>query len=197
MAGCAMLVATRAVFRKPRGTGDPSGVAGAPRPPYDPAMNPSDLRVVQAEPLNAESPLRALAERVTPLESFFVRSNFAVPQIDAARWSLNVDGLVQRPRTIDLEELTSLGETTITSVMECAGNGRRLMSPVPGGTPWELGAVSTGVFTGVPLARLLELCEVDARAVEVVFRGADSGAVDGGRVVHFERSLPLARAMDP
>ena len=148
------------------------GVAGAVPPSYDPAMNPSDLRVVQAEPLNAESPLRALAERVTPLESFFVRSNFAVPQIDAARWSLNVDGLVQRPRTIGLDELTSLGETTITSVMECAGNGRRLMSPVPAGTPWELGAVSTGAFTGVPLARLLELCERLGEAIDALRESA-------------------------
>lgn len=161
-------------------------------------MNPPsrDLRVVQAEPLNAESPLRALAEAVTPLESFFVRSNFAVPQIDAASWNLSVEGLVRRPRTIGLQELMSLGETTIASVMECAGNGRRLMSPVPEGTPWELGAVSAGTFTGVPLRRVLELCEVDPRGVEVVFRGADSGAVDGGRVVHFERSLPVARALD-
>ncbi|HSK19880.1 MAG TPA: sulfite oxidase [Longimicrobiales bacterium] len=161
-------------------------------------MNPSsiDLRVVQAEPLNAETPLRALAGAVTPLESFFVRSNFAVPQIDAAGWTLGVAGLVRRPRTIGLRELKSLGETTIASVMECAGNGRRLMSPVPEGTPWELGAVSAGTFTGVPLRRLLELCEVDPRGVEVVFRGADSGAIDGGRVVHFERSLPVARAMD-
>ena len=157
---------------------------------------PSDLRVVQADPLNAESPLRVLAEAVTPLDSFFVRSNFPVPQIDAAEWSLSIEGLVRRPRTIGLPELMSLGETTITSVMECAGNGRRLMSPVPEGTPWELGAVSAGTFTGVPLRRLLELCEVDARGVEVVFRGADSGAVDGGRVVHFERSLPIARALE-
>ena len=161
-------------------------------------MSPSSrgLRVVQAEPLNAETPLCVLAEAVTPLEAFFVRSNFAVPQIDSASWNLSVAGLVRRPRTIGLRELMSLGETTIASVMECAGNGRRLMSPVPEGTPWELGAVSAGTFTGVPLRRLLELCEVDPRGVEVVFRGADSGAVDGERVVHFERSLPIVRALD-
>jgi DMSO/TMAO reductase YedYZ molybdopterin-dependent catalytic subunit len=156
-----------------------------------------DLRIVQAEPFNAETPLRVLAEPVTPLDSFFVRSNFAVPRIDADVWRLIVAGLVRKPLSIGLRELQSLGETEVTSVMECAGNGRRLMSPVPGGTPWELGAVSAGTFTGVPLRNLLETCGVDPRAVEIVFEGADSGVIEDGRVVHFERSLPVDRALDP
>ncbi|HEX2167791.1 MAG TPA: sulfite oxidase, partial [Longimicrobiales bacterium] len=156
-----------------------------------------NLRVVETDPFNAETPLHVLAEPVTPLESFFVRSNFDVPQIDAGEWRLAVEGLVGTPVTVGLRELQALGETTVTAVMECAGNGRKLMSPVPGGTAWELGAVSTGTFRGVPLARLLEMCDVDPRAVEIVFRGADSGDVEGGRVVHFERSLTVADARDP
>jgi DMSO/TMAO reductase YedYZ molybdopterin-dependent catalytic subunit len=155
------------------------------------------LRVVQVEPFNAETPMGALAEPVTPLDSFFVRSSFAVPCIDADTWRLSVGGLVQRPVTIGLGELQALGTTDMEAVMECAGNGRRLMSPVPAGTPWELGAVSTGRFTGVPLMRLLETCGVDPRAVELVFAGADSGELPDGRVAHFERSLPVERAMDP
>lgn len=155
-----------------------------------------ELRVVQQEPFNAETPLNALTTPVTPTELFFVRSNFAVPRIDGAEWRLRVDGLVGRPLALSLAELMSLGATEVTTVLECAGNGRRLMSPVPGGTPWELGAVSAGTFEGVPLATVLSACDVDPAAVEIVFRGADSGAVDGDRVVRFERSLPLARALD-
>ena len=155
------------------------------------------LKVVQPEPLNAETPLDVLADPVTPIGSFFVRSNFAVPHIDAGSWRLRVDGLVKSPVSIGLAELQGLGREEITALMECAGNGRRLMSPIPPGTPWELGAVSTGIFTGVPLMKLLDACEVDPRAVEIVFRGADSGAVEGGRVVHFERSLPVESALDP
>jgi DMSO/TMAO reductase YedYZ molybdopterin-dependent catalytic subunit len=147
--------------------------------------------------LNAETPLHVLAEPVTPLASFFVRSNFAVPIIDADEWRLSVEGLVGEPATIGLRELQALGQSDVAAVMECAGNGRRLMSPQPEGTPWELGAVSAGVFTGVPLARVLATCAVDPAAVEIVFRGADSGALDDGRTVHFERSLPVARALDP
>jgi DMSO/TMAO reductase YedYZ molybdopterin-dependent catalytic subunit len=155
------------------------------------------LKVVQAEPFNAETPLHLLAEPVTPVDSFFVRSNFAVPRIDADEWRLSVEGLVGTPVSMSLRELMSLGEVEVTAVMECAGNGRRLMSPQPEGTPWELGAVSTGMFTGVPLARVLASCAVDARAVELVFRGADSGTLDDGRTARFERSLPVHRALDP
>lgn len=155
------------------------------------------LRVVQEQPFNAEAPLGVLAASVTPLESFFVRSNFEVPQIDADSWRLTVEGLVGTSLSIALPELKLLGEVESLSVMECAGNGRRLMSPVPDGTPWELGAVSAGVFTGVPLARVLERCDIDARAIELVFAGADSGATEDGTVTRFERSLPVARAMDP
>jgi DMSO/TMAO reductase YedYZ molybdopterin-dependent catalytic subunit len=156
-----------------------------------------ELRVVQAEPFNAETPLHLLAKAVTPVESFFVRSNFAVPRIDADAWRLSVEGLVGKPASIGLRELKSLGQSDVAAVMECAGNGRRLMSPQPEGTPWELGAVSAGVFTGVPLARVLAMCEVDPSAVEIVFRGADSGALGDGRSVQFERSLPVDRALDP
>lgn len=157
----------------------------------------NELRVVEDDPFNAETPLHVLAEPVTPIDSFFVRSNFAVPRIDTNEWRLSVAGLVGNPLSISLRELMSLGETDVTSVMECAGNGRQLMSPRPEGTPWGLGAVSAGVFTGVPLSEVLAMCVVDARAVEIVFRGADSGALDDGRHIHFERSLPIARAKDP
>ena len=168
-----------------------------PGPGPRPGRGGSGLHVVQREPLNAETPLGLLAEPVTPLDTFFVRSNFPVPHIEADHWRLRIDGLVGRPALIGLRDLRALGQAEVTAVMECAGNGRRLMSPVPAGTPWELGAVSTGRFTGVSLADVLRTCAVDPGAVELVFRGADSGVLEDGRTVHFERSLPVDRALDP
>ncbi|MBR9989869.1 MAG: molybdopterin-dependent oxidoreductase, partial [Gemmatimonadetes bacterium] len=72
------------------------------------------LHVVQDDPFNAETPLRVLAEPVTPLESFFVRSNFAVPRIDADEWRLSIGGLVGRPAELSLDDIQSLGETDTT-----------------------------------------------------------------------------------
>ena len=39
-------------------------------------------------PFNAETPLAALLEKVTPNHLFYVRNHFDVPQISAAQWHL-------------------------------------------------------------------------------------------------------------
>jgi DMSO/TMAO reductase YedYZ molybdopterin-dependent catalytic subunit len=46
------------------------------------------------------------------------------------------------------------------------------------GEQWNLGAVSTAEWTGVPLAEVLDRAGVKRGAREVVFRGADSGKLD-------------------
>ena len=153
--------------------------------------------MVQERPFNAETPLSALSADVTPTPLFYVRSNFDIPVLDAALWSLRVDGLVATPRTFTLQDLQALPRHEVVATVECAGNGRKLMQPVPAGTAWDLGAVSTGRFGGVRLRDLLELQGVDASAVEIVFEGADQGRVEGDRIIHFVRSLPLERALHP
>ncbi|WP_420125256.1 sulfite oxidase [Longimicrobium sp.] len=147
--------------------------------------------------LNLESPLRALAEPVTPTDDFYQRTNFLVPEIDAAAWSLSIGGAVRNPFTLDLDELRALPWHTVTMTMECAGNARSFVRPLPPGQPWNLGAVSTGTFTGVRLRDVLQRAGVDAGAVEVMFAGADAGEVSPERTVRFERSLPLEQAMHP
>jgi len=76
--------------------------------------------------------------------------------------------------------------------LECAGNGRSLLSPRVNGEQWNLGAVSTAEWTGVPLTEVLERAGVKAGAREVVFRGADSGKLDlNSELIRFERSLSM------
>lgn len=155
------------------------------------------LRIVTAEPLNAEAPLAALAAPVTPVEDFYVRSNFPAPDIDARRWSLRVHGRVRAPVEFDLEEIRALPRVTRRVTLECAGNGRRLMTPTPGGTAWELGAAGTADFTGTPLRDVLALAGPEPDAVECVFTGADGGTVEGRGAVSFQRSLTLDHAGSP
>jgi DMSO/TMAO reductase YedYZ molybdopterin-dependent catalytic subunit len=60
------------------------------------------------------------------------------------------------------------------------------------GEQWNLGAVSTAEWTGVPLLEVLDRAGVKAGAREVVFRGADSGTLDGNsEPIRFERSLRM------
>lgn len=158
---------------------------------------PNAVLAPAAPALNEEAPLRALAQPVTPTAEFYQRSNFLIPEIDPATWSLSVDGLVRRPLALTWNEVRSMPARTVTVTLECAGNGRTLVSPLPPGHPWGLGAVSTAEFTGVPLREVLERAGIGERAVEVMFAGADAGGIGGGRAVRFERSLPLDAALHP
>ena len=152
---------------------------------------------VEATPFNAETPMPALAEVLTPSDLFYVRNHFDLPQIDEAGWRLTVDGEVDRPLELSMEDLRSLAARTVAVTMECAGNGRTRMSPVPSGTPWAFGAVGSARFSGIPLYLVLDRAGVRPGAIEVAFEGADRGEVEPGRVESFARSLSLSAARHP
>lgn len=157
-------------------------------PPRDPR-----LVVVSREPFNAETPLAEQVGLITPNELHYVRDHFALP-----RWALLVvDGLVERPLTLGLEDLAAMPRRSLVVTLECAGNGRAFLDPPVPGEQWRLGAVGTAEWTGVALRRVLELARPRPAAVEIVFAGADSGEVQaaGGRIA-FERSLAVERALE-
>src|SRR5207245_3820866 len=54
---------------------------------------------------------------------------------------------------------------------------RGQVTPKEEGVQWELGAVGTAEWTGVPLAAVLERAGVRQHAVEVILQGADAGEV--------------------
>ena len=150
-------------------------------------------------PPNAETSLAGLEGGIVANEHFYVRCNFAVPELDAESWRLEVGGAVDRPRTWTLEQLRALPGLERTVTLECAGNGRSLMSPAPTGTPWGLGAVSTARFGGVRLADVLAASGPSPAAIELVFTGADRGTVDPEGPIAYEFNLDLAtaRSRDP
>ena len=156
------------------------------------------LVTVKKEPFNAEAPLNALRERITPSEQFYVRNNFAIPNLAPDAWHLKVDGAIEQSLELTLDDLKALPQRTVTTTMECAGNGRTGFAPLPTGEPWGLGAVSTAIWRGVALSDFLRMARLRASAVEILFEGADSGRREGcDRDVPFARSLPLAKALDP
>src|SRR6478735_2993539 len=97
------------------------------------------------------------------------------------------------------------GRCQLQSVLECAGNGRLAMRPLPTGEPWGDYAVSTARWKGALLSDVLALAHPSADGSDVKFEGADRGAYhlkpvlpDTSRVdLAFERALPLALAADP
>jgi DMSO/TMAO reductase YedYZ molybdopterin-dependent catalytic subunit len=139
-------------------------------------------------------PLEALRHDITPVGLHYLLIHFDIPAVDQAAWRLGVGGKVDRPVTLSLEDLRARPEKTIAVTLECAGNGRALLSPRVVSQPWLQEAVGTAKWTGTPLAPILEEAGVDPQAVEVVFTGLDRG-VQGDVEQLYERSLPLTDAL--
>ena len=146
-----------------------------------PLLGP-DRVVRNPDPPNAELTLHLQEGLLTPNDRFYVRSNFPVP----VRWpGLAVAGLVEHPADdLDLEPFE---RRRLVVTLECAGNGRAYLDPPAPGEQWELGAVSTAEWSGVPLAAVLEVAGLRPCVVEVVFEGADG----------YAGSLPLETALHP
>lgn len=150
-----------------------------------------------ARPFNAETPLAALLEKVTPNHLFYVRNHFDVPQISVEQWRLSIGGAVHEPRMLSMSQIVALSHKTLHVTLECAGNGRTAMTPQPSGTPWGIGAVGSAQFTGVPLRNVLERVMPQEHAVEALFMGADCGIGKRGEPETYARSLPLDVALHP
>lgn len=140
--------------------------------------------MVRTSPVCAETPLERQQGLITPNHLFYLRNNFPYPD----SWpGLSIEGAVSRPASIGLAELALIPGKSLVVTMECAGNGRSLMSPAVAGEAWGLGAVSTADWSGVPLRGVLGPAGLPPDVREVVFFGSDG----------FARSLPVGVAMHP
>ena len=154
------------------------------------AISVAELRLAAR---NHGMPLETLRQDVPPVGLHYLLIHYDIPFVHDASWRLSVQGHVQRPLDLSLEQLRTRPCVTQRVTLECAGNGRVLHSPRAISQPWLYEAVGTAEWTGTPLRGLLDDAGVEAGAVEVVFRGLDSG-VEGGAVQHYERSLTLDHA---
>src|SRR5215469_2218949 len=189
------------VFKRARVAAAGSMAATAAADDTQPALDPDEawqqsidagMVVHRAHPLNCETSIPALLGGVVmPNPRFYVRNHFAITKLQPSNWRLNVVGLVERSLSLGLRDLVKMPSQSQFVTLECAGNGRSLLNPRVNGEQWNLGAVSTAEWTGVPLVKVLNPAGLK-RMREVVFRGADSGKLDvSDEPIRFERSLSL------
>src|SRR4051794_25003098 len=160
------------------------------------------LQMINPAPYNAEAPPEALTGEITPVELHYVRSNFSLPDHDG---TLEVGGAVESPLTLTLDDLRAMPAHERAVTLECAGNGRLEMRPLPTGEPWGDYAVSTARWKGALLHEVLAEVRPAADAVDLRFEGADHGAYHLTPVLaetsrddlRFVRALPFAHAIDP
>jgi sulfane dehydrogenase subunit SoxC len=143
---------------------------------------------------NHALPLEALRYPVTPLGLHYLLIHFDIPAVDERTWRLTVGGRVEQPLTLSLDEIKARPARTHAVTLECAGNGRALLTPRALSQPWLREAVGTAEWTGTPLGPILDEAGVLSDAREIVLTGLDRGVQ--AEVEHaYERSLPLEEAM--
>ncbi|MGW6175223.1 sulfite oxidase [Arthrobacter sp. NPDC055138] len=157
---------------------------------------PLTAEELQLASRNHAMPLEMLSADRTPAGMHYLLTHFDVPLIDAGAWRLRIGGAVRRPLEFGLAQLHSREQRTLAVTLECAGNGRSLLTPRPVSQPWTHGGIGTADWTGTPLAPLLAEAGVEPKAVDIVFTGADRG-VQGGEEQNYARSLKISEAMSP
>jgi DMSO/TMAO reductase YedYZ molybdopterin-dependent catalytic subunit len=145
---------------------------------------------------NHGMPLEALRYPITPTGLHYLLTHYDIADVDPEHWHLEVDGAVERPLRLGIDDLRTRERLTAVVTMECAGNGRALLDPRPLSQPWLLEAVGTARWSGVRAGAILDEAGVHDDAVEVVFTGGDRG-IEGGERQNYQRALPLAELDRP
>jgi DMSO/TMAO reductase YedYZ molybdopterin-dependent catalytic subunit len=137
--------------------------------------------------------VRTIDGQFTPKDKFATTQHYGHPDVDVATYKLKVSGMVDRPKTISLDELKKMGATDLVAGFECSGNRGPLQ-----------GLCGNGKWTGVPLKTVLDAAGVQAAAREFVFFGADHGEEEiEWRTQKFKldqqygRSLAREKALSP
>jgi sulfite oxidase len=159
-----------------------------------------DMIVRGRLPFNAEPPAAILASgEITAVDAFYSRNHGPFPDVTPKQWSLRVDGMVDKPRTVTFDQLTSgFSAHSVVATLVCAGNRRAELlqvRPIPGKDPWAHGAISTAQWRGARLADVLDAAGVDHDdGLHAAFSAPDV-APEAVPVQPYGSSIPLSKAM--
>lgn len=155
------------------------------------------LTVLNDRPLNVETPIHLLDDKVTPADKMFIRNNGSIPEkIDTSNWTLTIKGeSVSKEKTYTLAELKSKFKIhTYHLTLECGGNGRGEFYPPAEGNQWGQGAVSCATWTGIRLRDLLEDVGIKNDAVYIGYHGVDTHLSGDLTKESISRGIPIAKA---
>jgi DMSO/TMAO reductase YedYZ molybdopterin-dependent catalytic subunit len=117
-----------------------------------------------------------VVQPITPNELFYcVTKNVVDPRVNIDLWHLEVDGLVQNPKTYRFQDLTLFNTVEQETTLMCISNGL------------DAGLMSNAVWKGVTLRGLIDPSGPLAEAQRVRLHGVDN----------YIDTIPIEKALDP
>ncbi|WP_305987304.1 sulfite oxidase [Roseibium sp. MMSF_3544] len=175
----------------------PAGFVPAALASEDVLVGKDGLTLLNDRPVNAETPPELLDDPITPTNRHFIRNNGIPPEeVDAGTWTLTVDGLVENPMTLTIDDLKSQFDVvSMALTLECGGNGRGFFNPPAKGNQWTYGAVACSEWTGVRLKDVLQKAGVKPEVVYTAHYGADGHLSGDPEKMPISRGLPIEKAL--
>src|SRR5260370_31014855 len=94
------------------------------------AADLSRMIVRSSRPEDLEMPLEGFKDWITPLDRFFVRCHTFLPErANLSERKLKLDGVVNQPLTLTMDDLKKLPRVELAGVLECPGNGPTFYQP--------------------------------------------------------------------
>lgn len=97
-----------------------------------------------------------------------IRNHGGIPDIDADKWDLTIDGLINKPTKLtlaDLQDETRFPRVKKMCTIQCSGTRRVEQIGLYAGegdeminAPWAEGAIGTAEWEGVTLKSILKYC---------------------------------------
>jgi sulfane dehydrogenase subunit SoxC len=140
------------------------------------------------------TPLQDYNGIITPSRLHFMQQHSSeFPEIDEAKHTLKIFGLVDRPLSFSVADLKRLPSVSRVHFLECHGNSSPAIHDAGNanmGLPVQYihGMTSCSEWTGVPMSVLLREAGVKTAGTWLVNEGDDAGK--------FSHTLPTAKAME-
>ena len=207
-AGIGVAVGTQLTRRggEAKASPDESPKSGSSPQGLDPqrpqGLNLDDFIVHGYTPITLETKRDRIGTSVITHERhLFIRNNLPLPDrsiiAQPDQWELTIKG-VHNERKITVAELKTLGLHTVTTVLQCSGNGRQFFEHGPSGSQWGTGAAGCVVWSGVKLSDVIDtLGGVKDGHMFLTSTGGDPipEGIDPLSVM-VERSIPIEKALE-
>ena len=159
--------------------------------------HPELIRLTGKHPFNCEPPLEKLFEQgfLTPPSLHYVRNHGYCPKRSWEEHVVSIEGVVDFPLKLTMDELVAMPSLTIPVTLVCAGNRRKEQNMVKQtiGFNWGAAGHATGKWTGVRLSDILKKAGYRKdKARHVEFVGAED--LPNGK---YGTSIDINTAMDP